>query len=445
MPCATRYISDLVGDLKGYRRGAIRREVVANMSRSSEQLTAVAERLLQDRIRAALRDCPLYREKVDAHCGMLPDAGSVPLVELPVWTKADLRALWEQVHNTPAPGGIPHSTGGSTGSPSKFFITRESYEWRMAVSDRGYGWAGADEGAPSYYVWGVSIALPSLLQRVKGDLQHRLQHRKYFDSFDFADHRKQVCCRQIEAFRPKAIVGYAGNLVDLAMFVRRNPDALTWRSESVVTAADGLRQGQRELLEETLGKRVFLTYGSREFMLIGAECSEHKGYHLSVDNLWVEIVDDQGLPVPAGESGRILITDLHNTATPFIRYEIADVGAMSSEPCSCGLPFPLLERVDGRMQERIELPSGESLTALFIPHLMKEFEWVRAYQVRQLSGSELCMDLITDEPLQDEKTSLIVRYLQPRVGETMRVICRRVDSLQKSSSGKTPIVIREKE
>jgi phenylacetate-CoA ligase len=364
------------------------------------------------------------------------------LAELPVWTKADLRELWEQAHDAPPSGGIQHSTGGSTGSPSKFYITRESYEWRTAVSDRGYGWAGAEEGQRSYYVWGVSITPPTPAHKVKADLQHWLQHRKYFNSFDFSESRKAQCCREIDAFRPKAIVGYAGNLVDLALFVRQNQDALTWRSGSAVTAADGLRPGQRELIKEALSKEVFLTYGSREFMLIGAECPEHRGYHLSIDNLWVEVVDDNGKPVPPGESGRILVTDLHNTATPFIRYEIGDVGVMATEPCPCGLPFPMLERVEGRIQERIQLPGGESLTALFIPHLMKEFEWVRAYQVRQLSDSEISMELITDEPLQADKTGEIARYLQPRVGDTMTITCRRVDALQKSASGKTPIVVK---
>lgn len=444
MPYAVGYISNLVGDLKGYGRGRIRRDAARSASRQRSELLADGERLWRRRVEAALHDCPLYADKVKAYCGDLPDIDSVSLDQLPVWTKDDLREIWERTADSPPPGGIAHSTGGSTGSPSKFYITRESYEWRTAVSDRGYGWAGAEEGQRSYYVWGVSITPPSRMHRAKADMHHRLQKRKYFNSFDFTDERKATCCREIDEFRPKAIVGYAGNLVDLALYVRRNPDALTWRSRSAVTAADGLRPGQRELIEQTLSDHVFLTYGSREFMLIGAECHEHRGYHLSVDNLWVEVVSDDGLPVPLGESGRILVTDLRNMATPFIRYEIGDVGVMAAEPCPCGLPFPMLEQVEGRLQERIRLPGGASLTALFIPHLMKEFEWVRAYQVRQLADAEICMDLITDEPLEHRKTAEIVRYLQPRVGDEMRISCRRVDALQKSASGKTPIVVEGK-
>ncbi len=50
----------------------------------------------------------------------------------------------------------------------------------------------------------------------------------------------------------------------------------------------------RTTIEEFFQAPVFETYGSREFMLIGAECSEHRGLHLSMDNLLIEVVDEAG-------------------------------------------------------------------------------------------------------------------------------------------------------
>lgn len=439
---AIRTLNSWYGQLRGYDRLTIRRAVATNVARSLDELRTSAGQLLHERLAHAVETCPVYAEMTGLDLRAV-NALSLPseLAKVPVLTKIDLRKLWGQSQRYQLRNTIAHSTGGSTGTPLQFCLTRQSYEWRTAVSDRGYGWAGAQEGQRSYYVWGVSIEPPSRTQRVKANLHHWLQRRKYFDSFDFTIERKGQCCREIQAFKPKAIVGYAGNLVDLALFVKDNPSALTWRAECALTAADGLRPGQRELIEQTLAQEVFFTYGSREFMLIGAECREHLGYHLSIDNLWVEVVDEDGRPVSPGETGRILITDLHNLATPFIRYEIGDVGVMAPGPCSCGLPFPMLARVEGRMQERIRLPGGESLTALFIPHLMKEFEWAQAYQVRQLSDEEICMDLVTEGPLDEVQAAEVMHSLRPRVGANMRVTCRRVNALQKTSSGKTPIVV----
>ena len=436
-------LNEWYGQLRGYNRRRIRREAAANASLFHEALAALTADLYRQRVLAAFDVFPAYAAKV----GM--DRAELERLELPaesyrlpIWTRADQVALWDAGADSPVPGAFAHSTGGSTGVPVRFHVTRESYEWRTAVSDRGYGWAGAEEGRKAFFVWGAAIDKAARLQRWKEDLHHAVQRRRFFNSFQFDAERKNACCAAIERYRPAAVIGYAGNLVDLALYVRDNPDKLRWRAESVLTAAEGLHPGQRELLESTLGAAVFETYGSREFMLIGMECSAHAGYHISSDNLVVEAVRDDGSPAKPGESGRILVTDLHNMATPFIRYEIGDIGALTNEPCSCGLPFPRLLRVDGRIQEAITKKDGSTLTALFIPHLMKEFTWVDGYQIAQQEPGEIDVRLLASRDPTREDTAPIEQKLKEQLGSDMRITFRRVSSLQKSRSGKTPIVVQ---
>ena len=427
-------LNKLYGQLRGYGRWSIYRQVMAATLRAPSDLAAERDTLFQQCVRDAVGRFPVYAEKVRRHRGAPP-----------VWTRQDQRALFESLDGPPVRRAHLHSTGGSTGVPLKFYVTRESYEWRSAVSDRGYSWAGAQEGRRSFYVWGTPIYPPSRRKQVKLRLHHWLQRRTYFDSFDFDDDRKQECCRQINNARPLALVGYAGNLVSLAFYVRQNPTALTWRAGCCVTAAEGLHAGQRELLEETLCDDAFMSYGSREFMLIGMECAAHRGYHVSSDNLLVEVVNDNGAPSPPGETGRIVVTDLRNAANPFIRYEIGDLGAMADprEACPCGLPFPRLLRVDGRTQETIARPNGEKLTALFIPHLMKEFTWIEGYQILQEVAERITVQLVTASPIDGEGVQPIREKLLERVGADMQIEFTRVAQLRKNASGKTPIVISE--
>jgi phenylacetate-CoA ligase len=239
------------------------------------------------------------------------------------------------------------------------------------------------------------------------------------------------------------VVGYAGNLIELARFVRDQPGALAWKPRRLITAAEGLLPGQRELIEAHLGGRVWMSYGSREFMLIGMECAEQRGYHLAADNLLVEVVDDGGAAARPGATGRILITDLHNAANPFIRYEIGDLGALAppGHRCPCGRPFPVLSRVEGRVQEVIVLPGGDRLTALFIPHLMKEFPEVQGYQIVQPTARRLEVNLIAGGPLAPELTGRIEAQLRRRVGAEMEIVLARVAQLRRNRTGKTPIVI----
>ena len=439
-----RFATDLYGQLRGYGRWSIRRAVARSARLDTGTLAAATEALLKRRVQQAVTRFPGYAEAVRRRLGCIPAPdGNIRLEELPVWTRADQRALFEALQSLPLPGCFRHSTGGSTGVPLRFYITRESFEWRAAVSDRGYSWAGAEEGRRSYYVWGTPIYAPGRAARWKQALHHALQCRTYFDSFCFGDVEKEACCREIGSLRPPVIVGYAGNLIELAWFVKSHPELWTWRPAWIVTAAEGLAPGRRELIEEYLGGKVFMSYGSREFMLIGMECAEHRGYHVASDNLCVEVVDAEGRPSQPGETGRILVTDLHNDANPFVRYEIGDLGTVFGPGyrCPCGLPFPLVATVEGRLQEVIVTADGQRLTALFIPHLMKEFPWVRGYQIAQGASDSVTVNLVTEEAVTAELTEPIRRALAPKLGAGTRILFARVAALSKTSSGKTPIVI----
>ncbi len=435
---------------------------------TASKLADNACRLRQARYLHAIGCFPAYADLVRAHVGAEPsDLAKVPFDQLPVLTKTTLSKILAGPHSQPS-SVITHCTGGSTGQPFRFFITRESFEWRTAVSDRGYSWAKAEEGQRSFYVWGTAIQKPGWKQRIKAGVHHWLQNRKYFDSFQFDDDRKAECCRKINRFKPVSLVGYAGSLIELARYVSRHPNALTWRARTCVTAAEGLRPGMRELIVAHLADDVFMSYGSREFMLIGIEGPDHDGYHIAADNLYVEVVDDNGKPLQPGELGRIVITDLHNDATPFVRYAIGDLGKVESrkskveiESRSAGeesialapknkisnfefgiSPFPKLASVEGRLQEVVMCADGERLTALFIPHLMKEFAWVDGYQVVQDSPGKITMNLVTRDDAWEQKTGTIGMCLGEKLGDEMEIRFTRVAVLVKNASGKTPIVLK---
>lgn len=416
---------DIYGSLRGYRRCAIRRAAREALHAHPATIMQRAEHLFLQRYQEAQATFPRYAQQV-AHNDGHP----------PILSKTDIQHIL--ANHTPNKGDIPHATGGSTGQPLRFYITRESYEWRTAVSDRGYSYAQAEEGQRSFYVWGAPIAKPTFLQQIKTSLHHWLQNRHYFNSFQFDEAQMARCCAQINRFKPVSLVGYAGNLVALVQFVARHPHLLTWRARTAVTAAEGLPPSMREIIEQHLAQEVFMSYGSREFMLIGMETPEHDGYQIAADNVYVEVVDSEGNPCPPGVAGDILVTDLHNTATPFIRYKIGDVGVMAP---TNDQQFPKLARVDGRSQEVIIHADGSKTTALFFPHLMKDFPSVQGYQIAQLTNGYICMHIITDIPNWQADHDRIRKLILQHVGSDIQIDFKKVDRLYKTPSGKTPIVL----
>ena len=431
------------GEMRGYHRWSIRRRVDANQHYSREALARLNEGVFLHHVHRSIARFPFYAEHVKAHRGSVPKPGeSIRAHELPVWTRHDQREFFAQ-QERPADSMFAHQTSGSTSLPIRFHITRESWEWRNAIVDRAYAWAQAEEGRKSLYVWAADQKRPDWKQRVKHGVHMWLQRRALFDAFQqFGDAEREACIRLINRFQPHAIVGYSGQLVDVARYVRDHPGLLTWKAKTLVNAAEGLQPGQRELLQQYLVDEVFLSYGCREFMSIGMECDRHVGYHVNTDNLLVEVVDDDGQPVAPGEEGRIVVTDFHNAATPFIRYEIGDIGVMApDERCACGRPFPILKSVDGRLQDVVQTLNGP-ISGLYITYTMRQFDdWIEGYQVVQDAKDRVLVRLLTKTEFSAERLAPVEALLKKKLGETMKIEFERATELTRRRSGKVALVI----
>jgi phenylacetate-CoA ligase len=446
LPMIHSFIHSWYGQLRGYDRRAIRLRVQANQTLPPDVLEEYSRRQFQKRVMDAIERFPDYAAKVEEFRGSLPKGRQrIHPEELPVWSRRDQLQLFDKATRAPIEPSYTYSTCGSTGVPVRFYATRKGYEWKTAVSNRGYSWAGAEEGKKSVYIWGAPLKGPGITAAVKQLAGKSLHRRIYFDAFHrFGEEAKKKCCALINRSRPAAIVGYTGYLVDLARFAREHPARLKWKAKTLVIAAEGLQPGQKELLEATLAEEVFLAYGSREFMLIGMECPHHSGYHLMTDSVRVESVTDEGYAVEAGQRGRLLITDLRNAATPFIRYEIGDYGVLESDEdlCPCGLPFPLLRSVEGRLQDMVYTSDGNKISALFITHVIRQFEWIEGYQVVQDGVDKLHMKLLTQVELTAERTQPVTAMLRKRLGADMEVSYERVAELARRPSGKVALVER---
>lgn len=94
---------------------------------------------------------------------------------------------------------------------------------------------------------------------------------------------------------------------------------------------------------------------------------------------YVELINQQGDRVTsASTAGEIIGTCFKNYATPFIRYATGDLASYASEECSCGRKYPLVEKIEGRVQEMIVLNNGKvvPLTALFFGQHFNAFSTI---------------------------------------------------------------------
>lgn len=164
------------------------------------------------------------------------------------------------------------------------------------------------------------------------------------------------------------------------------------------TIGETLPDALRERCRNLLGAGIADVYSSQEIGVIAAECPQAGGYHVMAEGVVVEILDDEDRPCAPGTAGRVVVTDLHNFATPLIRYDLRDVAEVGS-PCPCGRGLPRLSRILGRQRSLVRLPDGRRFWPLTGAYGFRGIAPVRQYQLVQRSLERMTLRLTVERPL----------------------------------------------
>lgn len=129
------------------------------------------------------------------------------------------------------------------------------------------------------------------------------------------------------------------------------------RIRKVLLSTDYVPEVLIDDLTNRYGCKVFTHYGMTEMGYGGGvECEALNGYHMREADLFFEIINpESGKVVPDGECGEVVFTTLTRHAMPLIRYRTGDGAAFSSSPCPCGTFLKTMERVQGRLDNRIRI------------------------------------------------------------------------------------------
>ena len=194
-----------------------------------------------------------------------------------------------------------------------------------------------------------------------------------------------------------------------------------------------LYENQRREIEKAFGCNVYNFYGSREINNLAAECPAGEGLHIMASGRIIEITDNSGRPLPAGEVGNIVVTDLTNFSFPFIRYMTGDMAAMSSRSCSCGRSYPLLEKLVGRSSDIIRV-NNKSIHGEYFTHLFYGMPRVKQFQVVQEDANVLVVRIVSREGRFD--TADLLSSIKKQTGENVSVTFEFVDEIKPLKSGK---------
>jgi phenylacetate-CoA ligase len=245
---------------------------------------------------------------------------------------------------------------------------------------------------------------------------------------------------RLKRFQPDVLYGYPNAIREFAEYIQGEKlEPIT--VGKIFCTAEKLSEGTRKKLEEVFSGEVFNLYNTREHGCIGFECRKHNGFHIDIGNVHVEIMED-GKPVPAGQPGEIVVTDLLNYGMPFIRSRIGDRGALSPETCDCGINLPLLSSLEGRESDVLIMPDGSKVAGLMMLDMFEDVETIKNIQIIQESLHEITINLETTEEMTDKFKGYVKSQAMKFIGEDVNIVVNKVVKIPKSPiSGKTREVV----
>lgn len=417
------------------------------------ELLAYQATALADLRALAYAHSPFYQR---FHAGLADQ----PLADLPVLTKAILMEHFDDVVTDPTirlsavrdfaaqrqeearflDRYWVTATSGSSGQPGFFLFDEPEWLSIMASFARGQEWSGARidlrrrrrmATVASVSPWHMSSQVaatartwwtPSLRMPATDPLAELI--------------------RSLNDWQPDLLIAYASMariLADAQLDGR-----LQIAPQKTFTSSEVLTPETRRRVQAAWGDEPYNQYGATETADIAAEHQGCRRMHLFEDLVIVEPVDEHHRPVPPGEFGaKLLVTVLFSRTQPLIRYELNDSVRLAVEACDCGLPFAVLEDIQGRVEDALSLPNSAGSRVVVQPLVFNRVMDVlplSGWQVRQEPDDGLTVLLggvhgtLTDE----EVTAQLRAALAEQGAQVPHLAVQRVPEIPKSSSGKTP-------
>ncbi|MEQ1803071.1 MAG: hypothetical protein ABL989_14175 [Gammaproteobacteria bacterium] len=359
--------------------------------------------------------------------------------QLPLLTKPDLRALGSKLNaRTLPPGHAPVAvlrTSGSTGIPVEVLTTTPTRQLWDALTIREHLWWRRDFTKRMGVIrfrkrdqretdgqvrngWGAPVALlyrsgPSSAMHIGKSVE------------ELAD--------WLVRFDPSYLLAYPSIMAPLMDAVAARggrPPSL----QEVRLISEPVDPELQARLATEWQVRCTDLYSANEVGYIAFRCREEGALHVQSESLLVEILDEAGQPCAPGETGRVVITSLHNLATPLLRYEIGDYAEVGG-PCKCGRGLPVLARVQGRVRNLVRTPDGRRYWPVSLGRIRSVTPIIQA-QFVQTALDAVELRVVCARELTLEETEDAVVKTRQALGYAFQVRVVPMDEIARGPTGK---------
>ncbi len=439
------FLKRLFADLEGLRRNAFRKygdygALLSELAARDPLACGVGEQTtlarLQDLVAYAHKHVPFYQN--DCYDVMLDDLSG--LRALPLLQKSDLQAGRERMRSAEA-GSLELFSGrtsGSTGTPVSYYVSHESLRMSKAYMEAFLMGLGIPKNARAARLSGVQV-VPRERKKPPFWLYTDVFHQLQCSSLHINAQTAPLYARAMERYGVVYATGYPVAWLHLAQCLKElgiRPPPL----RVLLTDSEGVSPSEQDFLEQFWGCKVYQTYGLSELCGLSVMCA-HRRYHLFEDNIYAEILDDDGRCLPDSQVGNIVLTDLNSRKAPYIRYVTGDLGALGAEPCPCGWKSRYLTDLTGRVDDYFLLVDGSKISRLGF--VAAELRGAIRSQLVQLDYDKLLIRIIPDANFDPQSAERAAQAARDRLGKQVSVTWELADALEMTASSKTKYLIRK--
>lgn len=212
---------------------------------------------------------------------------------------------------------------------------------------------------------------------------------------------------------------------------------IQFKTKSIITISETLNTYTKKATQKYFGVVPLSRYSNNETGIMAQQInSEDLKFRINDSSYVMEILAlNEDNELPYGESGRIVLTDLYNFATPLIRYDTGDIGVMELD--EKGQPF--FTEISGRKVDQLYNTKG-SLISSHLSLRLLDYGKFKQFQLVQKSKIEYHFNLNTDQFI--DETRLISDYKE-HFGEDAIIKINYVDEIPLLASGKRREVVNE--
>lgn len=373
----------------------------------------------------AYKNVPFYKEYYDYHNVNVDDIKEIKdIKKLPFLTKEHVRVGFPSKLiriGTNLEKCYISGTTGSTGKSVNFAYSMDTFMFYLTTTFRVATMIGYKPWYKAAYIKYTPISF------------FKIPGLPIFRSYHIPSIAKLE--KQMELLRltkPDFIAGYASIILDMAYHLTED-DKKIIKPKIICLNSELSTSDERAFISDAFRCPVYDEYSTEETWMVASQCKKGS-YHMFLDNVFVEFINDKGEDVKPGEPGEMILTTLRSPIMPFIRYKIGDIGIYANKRCTCGRNFTVLKSFEGRADDAFTLPTGKKVSSLkllntftkFIksdPDLMNEFKFVQEGYDRAI------IYLVPGSKYDKSRFDCLIDQLNNILENTIKIFVKLVDEI----------------